>query len=128
MKWLIQIEQTFGRRSTLIVLGLFEKLLKFAFPDLFTAQMRSEALFENVIPPVCFALQLLDGCVQIFNCGLLFRLAMLDYGVRLYIDLQSRSAARAGYIERPGCLAGHTGIVAQKGWDCAACYPLTTCE
>lgn len=125
---LIQIEQTFGRRSTLIVLGLLEKLFELSFPHLFTAQMRSEAFFEDVIPPVRFALQLLDGCVQIFNRGLLFRLAVLDHGVRLYIDLQSRSAARAGHIEGPGCLAGHTGIVAQKGWEGDPCYPLTTCE
>lgn len=90
--------------------------------------MRSEALFEDVIPPVGFALQLLNGCVQILNRRLFFRLVMLDHSVRLYIDLQSRSTARADYIERPDCLAGHTGIVAQRGWDGAACYPLTTCE
>lgn len=90
--------------------------------------MRSETLLKDIIPPVRLALQLLDGCVQVLNRRLLFRLAMLNHRMRLYIDLQSRPAARAGHIKRPACLAGHTGIVAQSVPERAACYPLTTGE
>jgi hypothetical protein len=109
---LIEIERARRRLAALIFLGLLQQLVEFLFAHFFGAQMRSKAFLEDVVAARCFAFQLLDGGLEIFDRSFLLRLAVVNHRLRFGIDPQSRSAARALDVkERAGGLR-HNGIVA----------------
>ncbi len=124
---LVQVEGALGRRTGFVFFGLLQQLLEAFLAELVAAFMRCETLLEGVVPAIGISLELLRSSVQVLNQRLLLRLPMMNYKLRLGIDLQTRSATRAFDFEQLTVPLSHTGIVAQRMAARAGCYSLN-CE
>jgi hypothetical protein len=110
---LVQIERPLGRSARGVRFSLLQQFFELFVTDLIAVPMGRETLFKQVVAAGGFALQRLNGSLQIFNHRLAFRFTVQQNRACLGIDLEDCAATGARQFNELIRFGTHTGIVAQ---------------